>query len=235
MSRLKELKRGSLRGSDDNEELEWISLENFGMFFILLLPLTLLRFLSYISEKWGALVGAMISEVVVMSHIGECITIALLLIGTSTIARFIISEYRLVKQKAEAMLAYQTGDRKQGKREVFSNMEMFEYRMDYYFSTSKWAKVALLLSATFVQIAVGAGLLVVFMEDHSISNAVWIAWTYVADPGTHADCPNTFLIRLISLFVTLGGMLIFALMISIISDSIGEKGESYAVGGVVPL
>lgn len=67
-----------------------------------------------------------------------------------------------------------------------------------------------------------------FMDDRSISNAVWIAWTYVADPGTHADCPEVFLIRLISFTVTLGGMLIFALMIGIISDYIAETGERNA-------
>ncbi len=71
-----------------------------------------------------------------------------------------------------------------------------------------------------ILIACGAGALVIFIEDKSISNAVWIAWTYVADPGTHADCEDTFLIRMISFSVTLVGMLIFALMIGIISDYI---------------
>jgi hypothetical protein len=49
--------------------------------------------------------------------------------------------------------------------------------------------------------------------------------TSYRDPGTHADCPETFLVRLISFTITLGGMLIFALMIGIISEYIAEKGE----------
>jgi len=68
------------------------------------------------------------------------------------------------------------------------------------------------------------------MEDNSISEAVWIAWTFVADPGTHADCEATFLIRMISFTVTVGGMLIFALMIGIISDYIADKVDDLKKG-----
>ncbi len=130
-------------------------------------------------------------------HPAEFSTLLLLLLGTNTIARFLLSEYKLVKRKAEAMAKairadksdiYHRGNhnktdvKKDDEKElgVFTTYEMFEYRIDYYFSTSKWAKVALLLGFTFVLIAVGAGLLAVSLEDHSISNAVWIAWTYVA-------------------------------------------------------
>lgn len=87
-----------------------------------------------------------------------------------------------------------------------------------------------MLSFTFILIAAGAGSLVVFMEDNSISEAVWIAWTFVADPGTHADCEATFLIRMISFTVTVGGMLIFALMIGIISDYIADKVDDLKKG-----
>jgi hypothetical protein len=113
----------------------------------------------------------------IAGRMSEFFTVSLLLIGTSVIARFLVSEYQLVKEKAEAMLAHQSDGQKQ---KSFSFMEMFEYRIDYYFSTSKWAKVVLLLSFTFILIAVGAGLLIMFSDDHSISNAVWLAWTYVA-------------------------------------------------------
>jgi len=217
-----------------------LRLENFSFFFLLILPISMARLHIMLLHQWEAwsandspgkkVVPLTLSNMIesISNHKGEFFTISLLLMGTSTIARFIISEYRLVKEKAEAMLSYQTGESQNKK--AFSTTEMFEYRIDYYFSTSKWAKVALLLSFTFMLIAVGAGCLVVFMDDHSISNAVWIAWTYVADPGTHADCPETFLIRMISFAVTLGGMLIFALMIGIISDYIAEKVDDLKKG-----
>lgn len=146
-------------------------------------------------------------------HTSDILTLLAFLIGTNTIARFLHSEYTIVKQKAEAM---QTS-------RAFTTAEMLEYRVDYYFSTSKWAKVGFLLSLTFMLIAIGAGLLAVFLEDHSISNAAWLSWTYVADPGTHADSPEGLLVRFVSFSITVGGMIIFALMIGIISDSIGDK------------
>ena len=230
-------------------------IENFSIFILLILPVTLAKLYDNLqlfgsSSSRSTLFGGVVSSTYLYpsniitlfaNHKSEVFTLSLLLVGTSTIARFLLSEYRLVKDKAEAMLAYQTTDkdndttaanneRKKKKKSLFSAREMFEYRIDYYFSTSKWAKVALLLSFTFILIAVGAGSLVVFMEDRSISNAVWLSWTYVADPGTHADCPEAFLIRLISFTITLGGMLIFALMIGIISDYIAEKVDDLKKG-----
>lgn len=214
--------------------------ENLSIFFLfILLPVSLAKLLNSREGTFVLSGGATpwfsslsISNMInfFYEHMNELFTLVLLLLGTSTIARFLLSEYRLVKEKAEAMVAYQTagGDKK---KKTFSIAEMFEYRIDdYYFSTSKWAKVALLLSFTFILIAVGAGSLVVFMEDNSISEAVWIAWTFVADPGTHADCEKTFLIRMISFSVTVGGMLIFALMVGIVSDYISDKVDDLKKG-----
>ncbi|KAL9180594.1 hypothetical protein ACHAXT_011047 [Thalassiosira profunda] len=230
-----------MMGTLQNRVLPPLRLENFWMFFVfILLPVGLSRVYDAILARWETLdmtFGAgggeslpVLPNLIAMlsGHLGEAFTISLLLVGTSTIARFLFAEYRLVNQKAKAMLSQQAGGVRQ--RKNFSLEEMFSYRIDYHFSTSKWAKVALLLSFTYVLIAVGAGLLVVLTEDHSISNAVWLAWTYVADPGTHADCPEAFLIRLVSFGVTLGGMLIFALMIGIISDYIAEKVDGLKKG-----
>jgi Trk K+ transport system NAD-binding subunit len=153
-------------------------------------------------------------------HTSDLLTLLSFIIGTNAIARFLLSEYKAVKQKADSMQLSRS----------FTAAEMLEYRVDYYFSTSKWAKVAFLLSLTFILIAVGAGLLAVFLEDHSLSNAAWMSWTFVADPGTHADAPEGLLIRFVSFGITVGGMIIFALMIGIISDSIGDKVDDLKKG-----
>ncbi|KAL7517511.1 hypothetical protein ACHAWX_002430 [Stephanocyclus meneghinianus] len=172
-------------------------------------------------------------------HTSDLLTFLSFLVGTNAIARFILSEYNVVKQKADSMQIQRqlrngvppsSKSRNNRKNRSFTTAEMLEYRVDYYFSTSKWAKVALLLSLTFILIAVGAGLLAVFLDDHSISNAAWIAWTFVADPGTHADAPEGILVRFVSFSITVGGMIIFALMIGIISDSIGEKVDDLKKG-----
>jgi ABC-type xylose transport system permease subunit len=39
----------------------------------------------------------------------------------------------------------------------------------------------------------------------------------VADPGTHADSEGAY-VRVVAFLVTMGGMLVFALMIGIISE-----------------
>ena len=150
---------------------------------------------------------------IIIHRMSEIVTVMVLLLGVSFIGRFLLSEYNLVKEKAESMV---------GTRNPISTVEMIEYRVEHYFSTSQWAKVALLLTFTFILISMGAVALA-FCGDDSISGAVWLAWTFVADPGTHADAPEGFLVRFVSFSITVGGMLIFALMIGIISDYIGNK------------
>ncbi|KAL7438541.1 hypothetical protein ACHAXM_006345 [Skeletonema potamos] len=150
---------------------------------------------------------------IILYRMSEVATVAVLLLGVSFIVSFLLSEYNLVKEKAEFM---------GGTRHHISTFEMIEYRVEHYFSTSKWAKVALLLTFTFILISIGAVALA-FCTDDTISGAVWLAWTFVADPGTHADAPEGFLVRFVSFSITVGGMLVFALMIGIISDFIGNK------------
>lgn len=150
---------------------------------------------------------------IILYRMSEVATVAVLLLGVSFIVSFLLSEYNLVKEKAESM---------GGTRHHISTFEMIEYRVEHYFSTSKWAKVALLLTFTFILISIGAVALA-FCTDDTISGAVWLAWTFVADPGTHADAPEGFLVRFVSFSITVGGMLVFALMIGIISDFIGNK------------
>ena len=174
-----------------NHVLSQLRMENLSAFLLVILPVSLARLYKMLMNRLETMdktdVGGP-SRVIIFTlpsnvtaaisgHMSEFFTVSLLLIGTSVIARFLMSEYQLVKEKADAMLAHQSDGQKQ---KSFSFMEMFEYRIYYYFSTSKWAKVVLLLSFTFILIAVGAGLLIMFSDDHSISNAVWLAWTYVA-------------------------------------------------------
>lgn len=153
------------------------------------------------------------NQSIIVCHMSEIVTVTVLLLGVSFIGRFLLSEYNLVKEKVESMV---------GTRNQISTLEMIEYRVEHYFSTSQWAKVALLLTFTFILISIGAVALA-FCGDDSISGAVWLAWTFVADPGTHADAPEGFLVRFVSFCITVGGMLVFALMIGIISDYIGNK------------
>lgn len=119
---------------------------------------------------------------IILYRMSEVATVAVLLLGVSFIVSFLLSEYNLVKEKAESM---------GGTRHHISTFEMIEYRVEHYFSTSKWAKVALLLTFTFILISIGAVALA-FCTDDTISGAVWLAWTFVADPGTMRMPPKDF-------------------------------------------
>jgi ion channel POLLUX/CASTOR len=105
-------------------------------------------------------------------------------------------------------------------KDEFSEMEYFLYRLDYLYSHDEKFKAAALFSAAICLIFIGGCLWWVSTDD-SLIESFWAAWTFIADPGTHAD--NTGLMqRLVSLLMTLGGMVIFAMLIGIISEDIGS-------------
>jgi hypothetical protein len=60
--------------------------------------------------------------------------------------------------------------------------EFLQYRLDYYFSATQWAKPLLLLGVTFILILISSIILMMLLGD-SLAAAMWKAWTYVADPG----------------------------------------------------
>jgi hypothetical protein len=59
-------------------------------------------------------------------------------------------------------------------------------RLDFYFSSSQWARPLLLLTITFILIVVAAIVHMIILGD-SVSAAMWKAWTYVADPGSSSE------------------------------------------------
>eukprot|EP00957_Ditylum_brightwellii_P060566 4598792-Ditylum_brightwellii.AAC.1 len=61
------------------------------------------------------------------------------------------------------------------------------------------------------------------------SDSTWIAWTYVADPGMHADTEGTA-VRFVSFHTTIGDMLVFALMFGTISDEISGRVDDLKEG-----
>ena len=66
-------------------------------------------------------------------------------------------------------------------------------------------------------------------EHLEVADAAWRSWTYVADAGNHADSEGMGP-RVVSVCVSVGGMLVFALMVGLVSESIGEKVDSLRKG-----
>lgn len=102
------------------------------------------------------------------------------------------------------------------------------YMVDVCFSIYPSAKLLALLFATIFLIGFG-GLALYAVSDGSFSEALWLSWTFVADSGNHADRVGTGP-RIVSVSISSGGMLIFAMMLGLVSDAISEKVDSLRKG-----
>ncbi|KAL0384611.1 UNVERIFIED_CONTAM: putative ion channel SYM8 [Sesamum radiatum] len=102
------------------------------------------------------------------------------------------------------------------------------YMVDVCFSVYPYAKLLALLFATLFLIGFG-GLALYAVSDGSFTEALWLSWTFVADSGNHADRVGTGP-RIVSVSISSGGMLIFAMMLGLVSDAISEKVDSLRKG-----
>ncbi|GFY94702.1 hypothetical protein Acr_10g0000870 [Actinidia rufa] len=73
------------------------------------------------------------------------------------------------------------------------------------------------------------GLALYAVTDSSFTEALWQSWTFVADSGNHADIVGSRP-RIVSVSISSGGMLIFAMMLGLVSDAISEKVDSLRKG-----
>ena len=106
--------------------------------------------------------------------------------------------------------------------------DYFFYRLDYLFSKSSDFKGKALVAVTSLLIFVG-GIGVWIATRGNPIECLWTAWTFIADPGTHADS-SSGLLRVVALALTLGGMIIFALVIGIVSGDVGDFVERLRKG-----
>lgn len=102
------------------------------------------------------------------------------------------------------------------------------YMVDVCFSVYPYAKLLALLFATGFLIGFG-GLALYAVSESSFAEALWFSWTFLADSGNHADMVGTGP-RIVSVSITSGGMLIFAMMLGLVSDAISEKVDSLRKG-----
>lgn len=112
--------------------------------------------------------------------------------------------------------------------EEISLNKQLAYKVDVFFSIHPYAKPLALLIATLLLIMLG-GLALFGVTDDSLADCLWLSWTYVADSGNHANSEGIGP-RLVSVSISFGGMLIFAMMLGLVSDSISEKFDSLRKG-----
>ncbi|KAJ6696733.1 hypothetical protein OIU85_003115 [Salix viminalis] len=111
--------------------------------------------------------------------------------------------------------------------EVLLNKQL-AYRLDVFLSVHPYAKPLALLVATLLVICLG-GLALFGVTDDSLADCLWLSWTFVADSGNHANSEGIGP-RLVSVSISFGGMLIFAMMLGLVSDAISEKFDSLRKG-----
>ncbi|CAI7925715.1 unnamed protein product [Closterium sp. NIES-53] len=118
-----------------------------------------------------------------------------------------------------------------GSDEEVSMSKRLAYKVDVLFSMHSWVKGAALLAATLLLIALGGlALYAVGSKDRmDLGDATWRAWSYVADAGNHADSEGVGP-RIVGVSISIGGMLIFALMVGLVSEGISEKVDSLKKG-----
>ncbi|CAA0841528.1 Probable ion channel POLLUX [Striga hermonthica] len=116
---------------------------------------------------------------------------------------------------------------KDGKEEV-PLKNRIAYMVDVCFSVYPYAKLLALLFATLFVIGFG-GVALYGVSDSSLAEALWLSWTFVADSGSHADRVGIGP-RIVSVSISSGGMLIFAMMLGLVSDAISEKVDSLRKG-----
>ncbi|TYH81783.1 hypothetical protein ES332_D02G009200v1 [Gossypium tomentosum] len=112
--------------------------------------------------------------------------------------------------------------------EKVSLNKQLEYRVDVLLSVHPYAKALALLVATLMLICLG-GLALFGVTDDSLADCLWLSWTYVADSGNHGNSEGMGP-RLVSVSISFGGMLIFAMMLGLVSEAISEKLDSLRKG-----
>ncbi|KAB1214318.1 Ion channel CASTOR [Morella rubra] len=112
--------------------------------------------------------------------------------------------------------------------EEVSLSKQLAYRVDVFLSVHPYAKPLALLVATLLLICLG-GLSLFGVTDGKLAECLWLSWTYVADSGNHTDSEGIGW-RLVSVSISFGGMLIFAMMLGLVSDAISEKLDSLRKG-----
>ncbi|XP_004305413.1 PREDICTED: ion channel DMI1-like [Fragaria vesca subsp. vesca] len=118
--------------------------------------------------------------------------------------------------------------RKKNNKEEVPLKKRIAYMVDVCFSVYPYAKLLALLFATILLIGFG-GLALYAVNKNSFAEALWLSWTFVADSGNHADTEGIGP-RIVSVSISSGGMLIFAMMLGLVSDAISEKVDSLRKG-----
>eukprot|EP00937_MAST-01D_sp_MAST-1D-sp2_P002157 g2157.t1 len=122
----------------------------------------------------------------------------------------------------------------------FGYSETMSYRLDRLLSSVRGQAAILLLVALIFVTATGIIFSYVvpsrdtFDEPvrayRQVWEGIWDAWTYIADPGTHADVPEDLGTRVLAMLIAWFGIVFFAVIIGFVVDAIKAKMEAIKQG-----
>jgi len=98
---------------------------------------------------------------------------------------------------------------------------MLAYRVDYIFSTTPSAKAIALGCSTIAMLIIGCFSLFA-VSSQSLSDTLWATLGGLGIESSLYDDTGSVLERIISIFISLGGVLVTAMLLGLISDAIGE-------------
>jgi Trk K+ transport system NAD-binding subunit len=108
--------------------------------------------------------------------------------------------------------------------------EKLAYKIDNVMSLNPLAKLFGLAGLSVLIVAMGGlAYMAVSRDKLNVFQSWWAAWLFVADAGNQADASTTFT-RAVAMLITIGGLMIFALLLGIVSESLGEKLEEMKKG-----
>mmetsp|Transcript_64469 Transcript_64469/g.172637 ORF Transcript_64469/g.172637 Transcript_64469/m.172637 type:complete len:842 (-) Transcript_64469:240-2765(-) len=117
---------------------------------------------------------------------------------------------------------YAQGTKEDGRSNLQVGLSQFlTFRVEAWIaSTPRWKELVL---GGFVLVLVVAGGLVLWAVsgDATLGEAVWLAWVYVVDTAAHANAPEGSQ-RAVALVITVGGMLVFSFLVSILTDNLAS-------------
>ncbi|KAH9261472.1 hypothetical protein BASA81_000128 [Batrachochytrium salamandrivorans] len=127
-------------------------------------------------------------------------------------------------------------ERYAGKKKTFERFfqDYLFYRIDYVLSNFTFAKPLLLSIMSLTLIVVGA-LLYALASGTKLSESTWVAWTLVASSGSQASIEESGIVRGIAATLTLGGMLVFALVISLMADGVSNLLDELKQGNALVI
>ncbi len=113
----------------------------------------------------------------------------------------------------------------------YSLREIIRYRIDNLITKSPVSQILALAVLSVLIVFLGTlavssaapDALLLEGEGHSAIYRMWWSFTRLVDPGTFVNDSTTALVALTGIVVTLGGILVFSMLIGILSSKIGEK------------